>query len=117
MTNNELINLYRNQNTLSIAGDTAGLAALMTPDFYLVHMTGMKQSKAEWLAAITDGSMQYHGATEDHLEIVNNAEIIGQSRVHATIWGTESTWRLQLHLYCIRQNGQLLIQHIIASTY
>lgn len=117
MNHDDLITLYRQQSSLSIAGDLDALAALLTDDFYLVHMTGMKQTKAEWLAAMQSGEMQYHDATEDHVEVLNDAEIIGQSRVHATIWGMESTWRLQLHLYCVQQAGRARIDHIVASTY
>lgn len=115
--NNQLIDLYRAHIKLMVAGDAAQLGKLLTPDFYLVHMTGMKQSKAAWLAAIADGTMNYQQANEDRVELVNEHELIGQDRVTATVWGSHGTWRLQLHLYCVQVDDHWLIQHIVASTY
>lgn len=117
MNHDDLINLYHQESSLSIAGDLDALAALLADNFYLVHMTGMKQTKAEWLTAMQTSEMQYHDAIEDYVEVKKDAEVIGQSRVHATIWGMESTWRLQLHLYCVQQAGRACIDHIVASTY
>ena len=60
--------------------------------------------------------MNYHDAIEDQIEPAHDAELIGRSRVHATIWGMTSTWHLQLHLYCIESSGSWKIGHIVAST-
>jgi hypothetical protein len=109
--------LYRQHVAFMVAGDVSNLDTLLTPDFHLVHMTGMVQSKAEWLNAIKSGEMQYHHAQEDSLVVTGPADITGQDRMTATIWGSRSTWRLQLACHCVLQDGHWLIQHIQASTY
>ncbi len=117
MRMNNLIDLYRQHVTLMVAGDTAALGKLLVPDFYLIHMTGMRQSKAEWLAAIDNGDMHYHQAQEHHVKQLNEHEVLGQDQVDATIWGSRGTWRLQLHAYFVETKQGWLIEHIKAGTY
>lgn len=112
-----LIDLYRQHVTLMVSGDTEALSKLLAPDFYLVHMTGMQQSKAEWLAAIDSGEMQYHEAQEHRVEQLNDNEVLGQNLVDATIWGSRGSWRLQLHAFFSHTPQGWLIEHIEASTY
>ena len=38
-------------------------------DFVLVHMTGMRESKAEYIRAIADGTLNYYSAEHDRIQL------------------------------------------------
>lgn len=103
-----------------VAADTGCLAAMLTDDFHLVHITGYDQPRAEWLAHIDAGQMQYH-ASEEKLVAVkvdgNKATLTGRNLVKATIWGMRGTWPLQLDIDLSLQNGRWLMSEARASTY
>lgn len=84
-------------------------------------MTGMKQSKQEYLEAIENGTLNYFSEEVDNIsvEITNNKALLtGQSRVNATVFGgSRHTWRLELDLELTKKNGQWLITRARASTY
>lgn len=101
--------------------DTTSLSRILTDGFTLVHMTGYNQPKEEWLTHIQTGRMQYFGSVEHdiHVEVRsdNKVFVIGKSQVDANIWGARGTWPLKLKLHFIRQEEELKISFIEASTY
>ena len=61
MTDQEqIVALYREMYRHMIAKDTASLGRILADDFVLVHMTGMRQSKQEYLRAIANGTLNYY---------------------------------------------------------
>ncbi|AVL00030.1 nuclear transport factor 2 family protein [Pediococcus inopinatus] len=66
-------------------------------------MTGMVQTKAEWLGQIDSKQMNYFSSTGEHVEIKeegNDKSVLsGQSQVDASIHGGRNTWPLQLNLH------------------
>ncbi|KWF32679.1 hypothetical protein WL88_25355 [Burkholderia diffusa] len=103
-----------------VAGDTGCLAAMLTDDFHLIHMTGYDQPRVEWLAHIDSGQMQYHASEEKRVAVKvagNKATLIGRNLVKATIWGMRGTWPLQLDIDLILQNGRWLMCEARASMY
>ncbi|MEJ6348547.1 nuclear transport factor 2 family protein [Holzapfeliella sp. He02] len=80
--------------------DTSDLSSLLIDDFYLVHITGVQQSKNDWLGAIENSSMQYFSAEEDQLTFENltasKPTIVAKNRVDADISGMRRIWNLQL---------------------
>ena len=90
-------------------------------DFVLTHMTGMHQSKQEYIKAITNGTLNYFSAEHEQMEIKvsgNHATLTGRSRVTAAVFGGgRHTWHLQLTFQLVKRNGQWMFTNARASTY
>ena len=102
--------------------DSTGLEKVLDDSFVLVHMTGMRQSKKEFIRAVSDGTLNYY--TAEHEEILlsevagDRAFLSGKSRVNAAVFGGgRHTWRLQQELELVRRNGGWFITEARASTY
>ena len=54
--------LYRDMYEAMVAKDTVVLNRVHADDFVLTHMTGMHQSKQEYIKAITNGTLNYFSA-------------------------------------------------------
>ena len=104
-----------------IAKDTAALGLLLNDDFVLVHMTGMRQPKGEYLRSIAQGTLNYFSYEDTQLDITvkeNRALLIGRSRVNAAVFGSRRhTWRLQLDIDLEEKDGRWLMTEARASTY
>ena len=59
---------YDGQRRAMVAGDAEALGELLAGDFTLVHMTGYRQPRAEWLADVRSGAMTYHSMEDESLE-------------------------------------------------
>lgn len=112
---------YRSMYAAMIAKDCAALRRLLADDFVLVHMTGMRQGRSEFLQAIADGTLNYYSAQHEHIVAeVNGTEAVlcGQSRVNAAVFGGgRHTWRLRLDLRFVLFCGEWKISRAAASTY
>ena len=80
--------------------DEALLGRVLADDFVLYHMTGMQQSKEEFIVAILDGTLNYYAEMTQSIAITpleDHAEILGRSRVAAAVFGGKrGAWDLQL---------------------
>ena len=56
----QLINLYHEIYAAMIAKDETELERIHADEFVLIHMTGMHQSKKEYIRAIMDGTLNYY---------------------------------------------------------
>ena len=113
--------LYRQMYRAMIAKDTTTLSRVHADDFVLVHMTGMRQSKQEYINAIADGTLNYFSVVDESIDISidgNAATLTGRSRVTAAVFGGgRHTWRLQLRFTLEKRDGQWLLTSSRASTY
>ena len=104
-----------------IAKDAEVLEQLLDEDFVLIHMTGMRQSKLEFMGAITNGILNYYSYEDSDLAINDcglSAYIIGKSRVNASVFGGgRRTWPLQLDIDLVKRGNEWKITKIKASTY
>ena len=76
--------LYREYWRCMIKKDVKGLRSMMTDDYYLLHMTGTKQSSEAFLKGLLDGTFNYYSAEHDSIEVTvagDCASLIGGSRV------------------------------------
>ena len=116
-----IIKLYREMYSAMINKDREELEQIHDDSFVLFHMTGMKQSKNEYISAIMGGTLNYYSAVHDDMEIAINgdtAKLTGKSKVTAAVFGGgKSTWRLQLDFELIRKNGEWYFTFARASTY
>ena len=113
--------LYRDMYEAMVAKDTVVLNRVHADDFVLTHMTGMHQSKQEYIKAITNGTLNYFSAEHEQMEIKvsgNHATLTGRSRVTAAVFGGgRHTWHLQLTFQLVKRNGQWMFTKARASTY
>ena len=122
MTDKEIIlQSYKDMYSYMIAKDTVNLGKLMSDNFVLIHMTGMKQDKQTYLRCIADGTLNYYSAEHENLDVSINADsavLTGQSKVTAAVFGGgRHTWNLQLKFWLIKQDGIWLQYKSQASTY
>lgn len=117
----QIIALYHQMYQAMVEKDTSTLDRSHAPEFVLVHMTGMRQSKQAYIQAIADGTLNYYSAEHEQLDVtVNNerATLQGRSRVSAAVFGGgRHTWRLQLTFQLVKRNGHWLFTESRASTY
>ena len=117
----QILQLYREMYQAMVAKDTATLNRLHADDFVLVHMTGMRQSKAAYIRAIADGTLNYYSATHEQMEVRvdgDTATLIGRSRVNAAVFGGgRHTWPLQLRFRLVKREGRWHLTESKASTY
>ncbi len=56
-TQKDVLDMQKKFQELSVAGDTAGVSALMSDDAIFIHGNGAAQSKAEFLTAMAAGQL------------------------------------------------------------
>jgi len=114
-------NLYRRYWNCMIAKDTDGLRSFFADDYYLLHMTGVRQSADVFLKGLKDGIFNYYAATHDSIDVViteDQAAMTGRSRVVAAVYGgRKSSWRLQGDFTLRKEQGAWKITSSVASTY
>ena len=113
--------LYREMYKAMVEKETATLNRVHADDFVLTHMTGMRQSKQEYIKAIAGGTLNYFSAEHDQMGIKvdgNHATLIGRSRVNAAVFGGgRHKWHLQLHFNLVKEDGKWRFTAARASTY
>lgn len=113
--------LYKRYWKCMINKDAKGLREMMTSDYYLLHMTGVKQSVEEFLRGLEDGTFNYYSSEHDAIEVDitgDTATMVGKSRVIAAVYGgRRSSWRLQGDFTLRKEDGVWKLQSSRASTY
>ncbi len=113
--------LYREYWRCMIAKDADSLRGLMAKDYYLLHMTGVKQSAEVFLKGLLDGTFNYYSADHDSIEVTvdgDRAEMTGKSRVSAAVYGGgKSSWRLRGDFTLRKEDGRWKFTSSKASTY
>lgn len=117
----EIKELYRQYWQCMIDKDADGLRSLISTDYYLMHMTGVKQSVGEFLSGLMNGTFNYYSAEHDSIVVnitENTAKMIGKSRVIAAVYGGgKNKWRLQGDFTLRKENGNWKLTSSKASTY
>ena len=122
MTDKEqIIQLYNEMYTAMVNKDKAELERVHDDRFVLVHMTGMRQSKQEYINAIMNGTLNYYSAEHEDMQAEikgDSAVLVGRSRVTAAVFGGGNhTWQLQLRFQLVKKNGEWRFALASASTY
>ena len=122
MTDKEQIEaLYREMYDAMVTKDTVTLNRVHADDFVLTHMTGMHQSKQEYIKAIANGTLNYYSAEHEQMDIKidgSHATLTGRSRVNAAVFGGgRHTWHLQLHFNLFKEDYKWRFTASHASTY
>ena len=113
--------MYRKYWRCMIEKDADGLRSLMAEDYFLLHMTGVKQSAEVFLKGLMDGTFNYYASDHDSIEVTvsgDSALMIGRSRVTAAVYGgRKRIWRLQGDFSLRKENGTWKFTGSRASIY
>ena len=113
--------IYRQYWKCMIDKDETGLRKLMSDDYYLMHMTGTKQSADEFIKGLMNGTFNYYTAIHDDIQIEvsgDTATMVGKSRVAAAVYGGgKNSWRLQGDFTLRKETGSWKLTSSRASTY
>ena len=105
----QISKLYHDIYAAMTAKDEAELNRVLDDSFVLVHMTGMRQGKQEYIRAIMNGTLNYFSEKTENIDIEadgGRAVLTGNSRVSAAVFGGgRHTWRLALRLEAKKSNG------------
>ena len=117
----KIAEMYRDYWRYMIAKDVNGLRSLMAEDYYLMHMTGLKQPSEEFLDGLLKGTFNYYSAEHDSIDVHVNgdsATMTGCSRVLAAVYGGgRHSWHLQGDFTLRKENGAWKFTSSRASTY
>ena len=104
-----------------ISKNEAVLRDVLDDSFVLVHMTGMRQLREEFIRAVRNGTLNYYAAKHEHMSAEVNGDtavLTGQSYVTAAIFGGgRSDWHLQQKCSLIKTDDGWKITESTASTY
>lgn len=113
--------LYSKYWDCMIRKDADALRDMMSEDYSLQHMTGMKQSREVFLKGLLTGTFNYYSASHDQIIVHVNgdtARMTGKSRVMAAVYGGgKNLWRLQGDFTLRNENGIWKLTGSKASTY
>lgn len=119
--NRELEELYREMWRALLSKDIATLEKLHAKEFVLIHMTGMRQPRAEYFRCVRDGELNYFSETTEKIFVDvkdNRGTLTGQSLVEAAVFGgRKNLWRLQLTFQVELRDGRWIFVNAKASTY
>lgn len=112
---------YKDLCEASARKDSAAISRVLAPEYVLVHMTGMKQSREQYIKAVLGGTLNYYEHQHERITVEQHgdkATLRGQTRVNAAVFGGgRHTWRLQQDMTLRKENGRWLITRSEASTY
>ena len=113
--------LYRNYWRYMFEKDADELRKLMSDDYALLHMTGVRQSREVFLKGLLDGTFNYYTAEHDSIDVCidgDRAAMTGKSRVTAAVYGGgKHQWRLRGDFTLRKENGSWKFTGSKASTY
>ena len=114
-------NAYERMYEGMVAKDGEILRGVLDDSFVLVHMTGMRQSKDDFIKAVLNGTLNYYSAKHENMPVEINGDtavLIGQSYVVAAVFGGgRSNWCLQQECSMKKVRGEWKITRSVASTY
>ena len=117
----KITELYKDYWDYMIEKNIEGLRSLMSADYSLYHMTGVRQSADEFLNGLKNGTFNYYSAEHDDIVVSvygDEATMIGKSRVVAAVYGVgKGSWRLQGDFTLRKENGNWKFISSRASTY
>ena len=100
---------YREQTRAMVEQDIQTLERTMDDALILRHMSGVTQTKSEWLKDIEDEEMRYYSIDIQNLsaEVQDDVVVVHHTSViDARIYGSRGTWTLTGDSYYANRNGR-----------
>ena len=113
--------LYKSLCTASINKDIDKLNEILADNYILIHMTGMHQTKEEYINSVINGDLKYYESVHDDIDIKidkDKAVLVSKTRILASVFGiSKSWWRLRQDITLEKIDGKWKITNSVASTY
>lgn len=113
--------LYQDMYAAMIAKDRGELERIHDETYLLIHMTGMRQSREEYIDSILDGTLNYYSKDDVKIDVSvsgDEAKLTGKSRVTAAVFGGgRHTWPLRMNMDLVRKGDGWKIVRSAASMY
>ena len=112
---------YRKMYEGMVAKDRELLNEALDDSYVLVHMTGMHQSKKEFIDAVMNGTLNYYSSEQVSADMKvdgDTAVMTGRSVVVAAVFGGgRGTWHLQQKCSLKKIDENWKITRSVVSTY
>ena len=113
--------LYIKLCDASINKDKDTLNEILADDYVLIHMTGKRQLKQDYINSVLIGELKYYETVHESIEVNINgdkATIIGKAKTLASPFGFgKSWWRLRQDVLLEKVNDTWIIKQSKASSY
>ena len=94
----EILNRFIEFQQALIDKDAAKLNEILTDKYELVHMSGKKQTKEEFISEIMDGTLNYYRSEIIEPTVLwddgQRATLVADVRLTAKVYGIEGKWTL-----------------------
>ncbi|QYA32840.2 nuclear transport factor 2 family protein [Macrococcus psychrotolerans] len=120
MTEKKLHEIYRTLVDGMIEKDTHSIDRIMMDGSHIIHITGYKQKKCEWLHAVQSETMKYYSVREEFLEIIyreKTARVIARNLVDARTDGYRNILPLELTIFLAKFGKEWMISNIETKMY
>lgn len=120
MTEKKLHEIYRTLVDGMIEKDTHAIDRIMMDGSHIIHITGYKQKKCEWLQDVQSETMKYYSVREEFLEIIyreKTARVIARNLVDARTDGYRNVWPLELTIFLAKFGKEWMISNIETKMY
>lgn len=105
----QVIKLYHDMYAAMVSKNESELIRVYDESFELIHMSGMRQSRTEFIQAIMNGMLNYYSEDTHDIEVSvseDKAVMTGRSRVTAAVFrGGRHTWKLALR-FDVKKTGE-----------
>ena len=109
----EVLDCFLSYQQALIDKDEDILNRLMADDYILTHMSGRKQTKAEFIGEVMDGTLNYSKSEISDPNILfddeDNATFIASVRLTACVYGASGSWTLDTVMDFKKIKGQWVI--------
>jgi ketosteroid isomerase-like protein len=105
----EIKNLETRRFQAMTRADVPALENLLSNDLVYTHATGWRQSKAEFLASLRTGEIQYHSIASDNVKVRvygSTAVVTGTASIKAKAKGQELSVELVYLEAFVKQDGR-----------
>lgn len=118
---NVITEIYKKLCEASITKDINALNEILADDYMLIHMTGMHQSKQDYIDSVVNGDLKYYESVHESIEVSvdgDKASVVGKTKTLASPFGaSKSWWRLRQDLKLEKRNNKWVIISSKASMY
>lgn len=113
--------LYIDLCEASINKNLNKLNEILSDDYILVHMTGLTQTKQDYINSVKNEELKYYESIHENIDVTinnNKATLIGKTKTLASPFGIKkSWWHLKQEITLEKRKDKWIITHSIASTY
>lgn len=117
----EIKKLYLDLCNASINKDMEMLDKILANHYILVHMTGKRQTKQEYMNSVKTGELAYFESIHENISVnidKEKATIIGMTKTLAAPFHSgKSWWRLRQDLKAEKIDGKWVLVYSEASIY